>query len=141
MEERAWSVDRWKVAQALCPKVPCEFCRNVTRTCMFGAQCIDREEKAACLFDNSTTLKRQWSMTRSNQRSNSRLGSQVRGCGLHCRASGAYRQHHGNVTCACMPSPCNLGLNCLSSYIAKMMVWYDMPCPSISVLFCCSEIA
>lgn len=64
-------------------------------------------EKAACLFDNSMTLSsfpRQWSMPHRNQRSNSRLGSQVRGRGLHCRALGACRQHHVNVTVhVCLP--------------------------------------
>ena len=80
-------------------------------------------------------------MPHKNQRSNSRLGSQVRGRGLHCRASCACSQHHGSVTGACMPSPCNLGLSRLLSYIAKMMVRHDMLCPSISVLLRCCEIS
>lgn len=49
-------------------------------------------------------------------------------------------RHHGNIAGACMPSPCNLGLTRLLSYIARISVWHAIPRPNTSVLLRCGEI-
>jgi hypothetical protein len=64
-------------------------------------------------------------------------GSQVRGRVLDCRASCACRRHHD--TEACLPSPCNLGLSCLTQHGSFVMSRPVVPCPSVSVLLHCCK--